>query len=166
MNLMNAKSLLGAGDCQRPAVPGYEHSWLLYPLPDRPCPKTGFPGDAALHRRPPETRTREPKTGTAAIYVDTQCYDQCWLLSLFSRSAPEISSNPYINKHQSSLTIYNTWFFSQRSVWCCRSCLALLPWRWSLTWALLRMSSILRSFTRSISTSTKTSGTQTNTVCI
>lgn len=75
---MNAKSLLIAGVCQRPVVPGYEHSWLVHPLPDRPRPETGFPGDTALHRGSPQTRAREPETGTmtAASDRDMLHYDQ------------------------------------------------------------------------------------------
>lgn len=78
INCMNAKSLLGAGVCQRPAVPGYEHSWPVHPLPDRPRPETGIPGDTALHWGSPQTRAREPETGakTAAINMDILIYDQ------------------------------------------------------------------------------------------
>ena len=59
----NCVNSLDAGVCQRPAVSGYEHSWLVHPLLDRPCPETGFPGDAALHWGSPQTRAREPETG-------------------------------------------------------------------------------------------------------
>lgn len=47
-----------------------------------------------------------------------------------------------------------------RSVWCCRSCLALLPWKWSLIWPLWMMSSIHRNFTKYTSISIKMLGKQ------
>lgn len=65
---MNCVDLLDAGVCQRPAVSWYEHSWLVHPLPNRPYPETGFPGDTALHRGSPQTRAREPETGNVCCH--------------------------------------------------------------------------------------------------